>query len=134
MAKPKTVAASGRPGRVENLVQWKPGQSGNPSGRPKGIASKARELVNNDPKRLLEVLLSVAEDSKAKPGDRISATREFLDRAWGRSAAYAPVEDGDPLDLSDIDRAIGSIVDDLAALRETKTANATAPGTVATDS
>ena len=108
---------TGNRGTVENLIPWKPGQSGNPSGRPKGIARQARDLINNDPSRLLNVFLEAAEDPKAKLSDRLIAAREYLDRAYGKAPAYAPMEgDGDPLEL--IDRRISKLVDELAARRQ----------------
>ncbi len=109
---------------------WKPGQSGNPGGRPKGIARRARELLGNDPEQLLTVLLAVAQDEKAKDSDRIAAVREYLDRGWCKAPAYAPIEDGDPLGLEDVDRELASVLDELAARREAKTAQPAAKRTM----
>jgi hypothetical protein len=101
-------------------TRWKPGQSGNPKGRPKGIAKQARDLINDEPERLLTILLDVAEDPKAKPPERIAAINAYLDRAYGKAPQHAPVEGGDPLDRDQLDERIGSLVDDLAARRESK--------------
>ena len=98
--------------------QFKPGQSGNPSGRPKGVASQARQLTKGDPTQLLRVLLSIAKSEAVKPSDRIAAAKEFLDRGWGKAASYAPVEDGDPLELDSIDREIDTLMDELATRRQ----------------
>mgnify|MGYP001571360605 CR=1 FL=1 len=121
------------PGGVTGLG-WQPGQSGNPGGRPKGVGTKARELADGSPERLLRVLLTVAENKKARNSDRVSAAREFLDRGWGKAPAYSPIEDGDPLDLNAADVAIGRLVDELAARREAQTAGPATNGTVAGDS
>ena len=117
--------------RSANLIPWKPGQSGNPSGRPKGVAKQAREKVGNDPARLLDVLLAVAEDAGAKTSDRIAAAREYLDRGWGKAASYSPVEDGDPLELGDVERTIADLVDELASKREAKAPGPAENGKVA---
>lgn len=112
-------------------VPFKKGQSGNPGGRPKGVAARARDLVGNDPTRLLEVLLAVAEDETEKASDRVRATQELLDRGWGKSPSYAPVEEGDPLELDAVDRAIHNLMDDLAAKRKAKAARRPTNGRVA---
>ena len=98
-------------------TRFKPGQSGNPSGRPKGIAAKAREIIGDDPTELLEVFLEIAHNPAEKAADRKAAAEALLDRAYGKSPSYAPV-DGDPLELDSLDRAIGTIVDDLAQRRK----------------
>lgn len=110
---------------------FKPGQSGNPSGRPKGVAAKARELIEDDPAPLLKVFLAVARSPKAKSADRITAAREYLDRAYGKAPAFAPVEGGDPLDRDAIDRGIEEALDELAALREARRAGEAPGGSVA---
>lgn len=58
--------------------KFKPGQSGNPGGRPKGIAAKAREHTDN--------ALTVLVDGMADPDPRVrvSAAKEVLDRGWGK--------------------------------------------------
>lgn len=112
-------------------TQFKPGQSGNPLGRPKGVARQARDLVGNDPARLLQVLLDIAEDKGASRGERRAAAAEYLDRGWGKAASYSPVEDGDPLELGDVERTIADLVDELAARRETKTSGPAENGKVA---
>ena len=115
-------------------TQFKPGQSGNPLGRPKGVAKQARDLVGNDPARLLQVLLDIAEDKGASRGERRAAAAEYLDRGWGKAASFTPVEDGDPLELGDIERSIADIVDELAARREAKAPGTTEGGAVAANS
>lgn len=125
-AESSTPRAPGRP--------FVPGQSGNPGGRPKGAAAKARELLGNDPSKILTAFLAIVTDETAKDSDRIAAGREILDRGWGKSAAYAPVEEGDPLELNVSESAIGRIVDDLASRRETTASRPVANGKVAADS
>ena len=61
-----------------NLKPWSKGQSGNPGGRPKGIAAKAREHTA----RAIDVLVEGMEDDDAKV--RIAAAKEMLDRGYGK--------------------------------------------------
>lgn len=103
-------------GTVANLRPWQKGQSGNPAGRPKGIASAVKDRVK--PEDLVDILVAVANDPRAKPGERISAVRELADRGWGKAPAFAAIEGNDPLELSAIAQEIQGIADELAARRQ----------------
>jgi hypothetical protein len=100
---------------------FKPRQSGNPGGRPKGLAKTVREVCGGSPLRLAQGLLEIAENPKARDRDRVAAYRELLDRGWGKAPAFASMEADDPLELSDIAREIQEIADELRARREAKT-------------
>ena len=108
-----------RPGGITG-AGFKPGQSGNPGGRPKGIAKTVRDMCGGSPLRLAQVLLEIAENPKAHHRDRVAATRELLDRGWGKAPAFAAMETADPLELGEIAREIQGIADELAARREAK--------------
>ena len=62
--------------------RWAPGQSGNPGGRPGGVAA-VRELARNHTAEAIECLLK-----EMRKGDtshaRIAAANALLDRGWGR--------------------------------------------------
>lgn len=85
-----------------NLIPWKPGQSGNPGGRPKGLASLVREETK-DGKELVEVMLKIVRgeltstetylDKKGQPHevvhepaprDKIEAVKWLADRGFGK--------------------------------------------------
>src|SRR5262245_50447523 len=75
------------------------GVSGNPGGRPQGLAKATRELVGEDGMKLAAFWLSIMEDPMRRDSDRLEASRLLADRGWGKAAAYEPQE-GDPLDLA----------------------------------
>ena len=108
-----------RPGGVTG-AGFKPGQSGNPGGRPKGVARTVREVCGGSPLRLARGLLEIAENPKAQNRDRVAAYRELLDRGWGKAPAFAAMGAEDPLELSDTQRIVGQILDQLQARREAK--------------
>jgi hypothetical protein len=83
---------------------WRRGVSGNPGGRPKGLAKATRELVGEDGMALAQLWWDIAQDETRRDRDRLEASRLLADRGWGKAAAYEPLE-GDPLDLADAEKA-----------------------------
>jgi hypothetical protein len=82
-----------------------PGRSGNPSGRPRGLARAAREIVGEDGRRLAEFWLAIMEDETRRDSDRLEASRLLADRGWGKAPTYAAIEEEDQLDLANLERA-----------------------------
>ena len=86
-----------------NLSPWKPGQSGNPSGRPKGTRDLARYVLETTDggKELVDALICIArgavpnlavqkgsrprKDQQVRPADQLKAIEILLDRGFGRS-------------------------------------------------
>ena len=89
--KPKSTRPGGATGKG-----FLPAQSGNPGGRPKGLARRARELVGGD--EIVRFMLETMRDSKARRADRIVAARWLGDRGFGGSVR--------PIDL-DVNRSLG---------------------------
>jgi hypothetical protein len=62
-----------------------PGVSGNPGGRPKGLARRVRELVGDDGEAIAVFMHEVMNDEGARTADRLEAARWLADRGFGRS-------------------------------------------------
>jgi hypothetical protein len=96
--------SSGSAGRVRGRPFAK-GTSGNPSGRPKGLAKATRDLVGEDGMTtLVQVWWDIARDETRRDRDRLEASRLLADRGWGKPANFEPLE-GDPLGLEDVEAA-----------------------------
>ena len=86
-----------------NLSPWKPCQSGNPSGRPKGTRDLAGYVLETTDggKELVDALVSIArgvmpnvpaqegsrprKDQQVRPADQLNAIEMLLDRGFGKS-------------------------------------------------
>ena len=86
-----------------NLNPWKPGQSGNPSGRPRGTRDLAGYVLETTDggKELVDALICIArgtmpdvpvqegsrprKDQQVRPADQLKAIEMLLDRGFGRS-------------------------------------------------
>ena len=86
-----------------NLIPWQPGQSGNPSGRPRGTRDLAGYVLETTEggRELIDSLLSLArgvmpdmsvqegsrprKDQQVRPADQLKAIEMLLDRGFGRS-------------------------------------------------
>jgi hypothetical protein len=76
------VPASSTTGKQRHAASlWKPGQSGNPGGRPRtphDLSALAREHTKEAVERLVQIMR--AEDD----GRALAAVQQLLDRGWGR--------------------------------------------------
>lgn len=97
-------------------TKWKPGQSGNPKGKPKGVGSvqKLREEIGEQIPAIINQLLAAA-----KNGD-VQAARLLLERVLPPLKA---VEQASPLTLSD-----GSLTEQGRAVLAAVGAGELAPG------
>ena len=86
-----------------NLSPWQPGQSGNPSGRPRGTRDLAGYVLEatGGGRELIDALVCIArgvmpnvaeqegsrprKDQQVRPADQLKAIEMLLDRGFGRS-------------------------------------------------
>jgi HEAT repeat protein len=66
---------------------FKPGQSGNPNGRPKVVA-EVRDLARQYAPEALSTLADIMRDSKSPPAARVAAASAVLDRGYGKPSQY----------------------------------------------
>jgi hypothetical protein len=69
-----------------------PGQSGNPGGRPKGLARRVRELVGEDGALIAEFMLGVLTNEKERTAYRIEAAKWLGDRGFGRAVQALDID------------------------------------------
>ncbi len=73
-------------GKTENLRPFKPGQSGNPSGRPK-MPEDLKKLAQAKAPEALKIavtLMGKADSDRV----RLAAAQEVMDRAYGRATQH----------------------------------------------
>lgn len=120
--KPKRTPPS-RKGKGPTPSSWKPGQSGNPGGRPRramAFADRVRERI--DPDKVIDLALRVAEDERLTPQERLRELWPLIDRGFVKPPTHldTTVREGDPLEL-DVsklsDERLRAILADLEACR-----------------
>lgn len=73
---------------------FKPGQSGNPGGRPKKAVDLAAKASQFDDE-LLAMLVGIVRDKKASRKDKMDAAKILFDRGFGRPSQSVMLQ-GDP--------------------------------------
>jgi hypothetical protein len=84
---------------------WKPGQSGNPSGRPKQNPL-AQELARAYTEQAVQALAEILGDPEADQRAKIAAAQALLDRAWGKPAQTLLGDPESPLLVHTIERRL----------------------------
>jgi hypothetical protein len=88
---------------VENAVEttrsggvtgagFQPGVSGNPGGRPKGLAKRVRELVGDDGHEIIDFMFETMSDASARRADRLEAGKWLADRGFGKAELAVNVD------------------------------------------
>jgi len=81
------IKAKRRARALENLKKgtpFRPGQSGNPKGRPPK-SHCARDIAAKHARKAFRALSEVLSDKEAPPAARVSAASQILDRAFGKA-------------------------------------------------
>lgn len=68
---------------MQKSTQFKPGISGNPSGRSKSDI-QFKELAKEHTETALMTLVEILKNEKAPPSARINSANALLSRAWGK--------------------------------------------------
>lgn len=82
--------------------QFKKGQSGNPSGRPKGavsIVTMLKQLLREDPKRARKVAENILDQAAADDPKALGFARTLLERIDGPVPTRIEGEDGGPISI-----------------------------------
>jgi hypothetical protein len=76
-------------GKKAPPTAFKPGQSGNPSGRPKlpEDVKHVRELAREYTQEAVDALVTVLRGESSSAGAKVSAAQALLDRGWGKAEA-----------------------------------------------
>lgn len=127
MTEPASERPKPPPGRP-----FQPGRSGNPGGRPKGLAKAVRDRLDKAAEAnpdltgvdlLVAFWMGVMVDTTADMALRLKASQFLAERGWGKPAAFAPVEDENPLEWSEaqadeLAASFDARLDEVAARRE----------------
>jgi Family of unknown function (DUF5681) len=82
-------------------TRFKPGQSGNPGGRPKGLAD-VTELARQHTEEAIQTLANVMR--RGSPAAKVAAANAILNRAWGEPPKTVTVNDSS--DIRELPRAV----------------------------
>lgn len=74
-------------------MPYRPGQSGNPSGRPRGAKGLARYIASQteDGRELVDRLLEMSRDPNTPVRERVLCTMHLLDRGVGKPMTTAEI-------------------------------------------
>lgn len=70
---------------------FRPGVSGNPGGRPAGLARRIRDEVGADGDELVAIMVEIAREASS-PRDRMTAVMWLAERGWGKARTVAASE------------------------------------------
>ncbi len=83
-------------------TRFKPGQSGNPGGRPKAVA-EVQALARQHTAEAIETLATIMRHKGAPAAARVSAANAIIDRGYGKPAQTV-ITDSEKRDATDWSR------------------------------
>src|SRR5579884_4019901 len=86
--------------RTASSSAWKPGQSGNPRGRPT-VAAEIRDLARNHAREAIERLVALVQSDN--PQVALRAAEALLDRGYGRPMQAIQVNGNDKRPMQSIE-------------------------------
>lgn len=77
---------------------WKPGQSGNPGGRP-AVLKDIRAAAQQEGEACIRALVAIRDNPSSPEAARVAAIRELLDRGFGKPTQHTEITgaDGGPI-------------------------------------
>ena len=94
---------------------FKPGQSGNPGGRP-AVVKEVRELAQRYTVQAIETLASIMQDPEEHASARVHAADIILNRGHGKAPQVVENRNFDSMPEADLDKFIRDALRRLAAL------------------
>lgn len=93
MTKVRVVESNARTTKPGGVIGrgFLPGRSGNPGGRPRGLARRVQELVGDSGEAIAAFMYDVMSDERARTTDRLDAARWLADRGFGRAVLAVDV-------------------------------------------
>ena len=81
-------------------MAFKPGESGNPSGRPK-MPPELIQAFRDRTQDALNTLVEIMNDKEGRGSERVKAAEVIIDRAWGKAIQQAELtgEDGGAIEI-----------------------------------
>ena len=105
----KPVKSTNR-AKTEKPTTFKPGQSGNPNGRPKQ-PKEFKALVKSNTVPALEAVIRIMNDDTAKDSDRIKAAELIIDRAYGKSVQPIDADVKADVNIFALPKEVVSLID-----------------------
>jgi hypothetical protein len=96
----KSGGRSRHPNSLANLKKWKPGESGNLSGKPSAI-NEIMRLARSHCAEAVETLVSIMRDESTPPREKIASCVAIMDRGMGRPVVpvFKGTANGFPSDM-----------------------------------